>query len=630
MRFFYVMCLGLLAFSVHADPTPFPDYESAYPTLVALANTPLPARDRVDLARRFDGITTIAPPPDTPPDAVLGDQLPFHVINTTENTVDEVDATLRVISDHLLIWVESDALDMIPLETLTTLANAFDERVYPNVRALWGEEANPGVDGDPRVYALFARGVGSAAAYFSSENSYPPEVTNAGSGHEMFVFNLDMIAQGIDDVSIESIVAHEFQHMIRHNLLLNQEVWLNEGLSEITQLLLYNDPANAVFLFNTLPDTQVNTWSEDANYRGYHYGASLAFLTYLYDRYGMDALQLLSADSSSRGLDAFDNTLRALGEAGVNEFFADWTLANALMLPDSSIYGYSSFPDYMNTSAAFPVLSYPFAHAETVSQYAADVFALENLNGDPLTITLDAPRTVGLIADAGDGRFWYSNRGDMMDSTLTRAVDLTAVDSATLNYRLWFDTEDGWDYGYIAASADDGVTWTPLEGDYTTTPFDPNTIAFGASYNGESGGWVGETVSLDAYAGQNILLRFEMITDDGINRPGMAIDDVSIPEIDYTADFEVDDGGWEANGWLLTDNRLPQQAWVQVAQLDADNLLLGVERWLFAPPVDADETYSRTFTFTPHPNAARAVLILAPFAPVTTVGMGYQLGIQSR
>jgi len=67
------------------------------------------------------------------------------------------------------------------------------------------------------------------------------------------------------------------------------------------------------------------------------------------------------------------------------------------------------------------------------------------------------------------------------------------------------------------------------------------------------------------YAGQSILVRFQMITDDAINQPGIAIDDVRIPEIGYVSDFELDDGGWEAEGWIRMDNVLPQQAWVTLS-----------------------------------------------------------------
>ncbi len=38
----------------------------------------------------------------------------------------------------------------------------------------------------------------------------------------------------------------------------------------------------------------------------------------------------------------------------------------------------------------------------------------------------------------------------------------------------------------------------------------------------------------------------------------MLIDDIAIPEIGYSADFEKDDGGWKAAGFARVQNVLPQ------------------------------------------------------------------------
>ena len=75
-----------------------------------------------------------------------------------------------------------------------------------------------------------------------------------------------------------------------------------------------------------------------------------------------------------------------------------------------------------------------------------------------------------------------------------------------------------------------------------------------------------------------------MITDEGTNQPGMLIDDVSIPEIGYASDFESGDGGWQAEGWIRTDNVLPQQVWVQAVQRVGKDI--SVSRWL-APDRDS-------------------------------------------
>ncbi len=65
-------------------------------------------------------------------------------------------------------------------------------------------------------------------------------------------------------------------------------------------------------------------------------------------------------------------------------------------------------------------------------------------------------------------------------------------------------------------------------------------------------------VDLSDYAGKEIQLRFEYITDAAVNGEGFLLDDVSIPAIDYFSDFETDLGGWQPEGWVRIQNRLPQ------------------------------------------------------------------------
>jgi len=211
---------------------------------------------------------------------------------------------------------------------------------------------------------------------------------------------------------------------------------------------------------------------------------------------------------------------------------------------------------------------------------------------------------------------WYSNRGDMSDMTLTRAFDLTAVDHATLQYRVWYETESFYDYGYLTVSTDGGATWTILPTPHSDTT-NPVNGAYGAGYTGRSDGWLEEQVSLDAYAGQQILVRFEFIADDSSTSRGMAVDQVRIPEIGYASDFETDDGGWEAAGWVRTDNRLPQQLWVQVVQQRGSEVIL--HRWL-APAESHGQIPIETAV-------DRVLLVVSPFAPVTNVPATYALTI---
>lgn len=622
--FWFVVAL-LLSLPALAQDSPV---AGEFPDVAALEAAALPPRDRVDLAIRLQGAPPLlaTPAPATP--LKVGDRAGFTVTNSDSNETFTVMARLAAAGEHIYMWVD-EAAD-VPDALLADLTRGFDQRVYPQVRELWGSEANPGVDGDPRIYALFASGVGpTAAAYFASDNTVPSAYVPTSNGHEMFIFNADALA-GYDAAAIESIMGHEFQHMIRDNLQPNEELWINEGFAEFTQLYLFDEQLNWVPDFLTFPDTQLNVWNENSALRGYNYGSSLAFVTYFFERFGPEGLRILSEDSSPRALDGVARTLEALGGPPLDEFFADWVMANALFDThfDRKQFGYSLLPDWVQPAATAQFHELPALLEGTTHQYAANYALLPNPEGyEALCLTLKAPREVALVPlNEHDGRFWYSNRADQTDFRLTRAFDLRGVDSAELRFDLWYWLEEAWDFAYVMVSTDGGETWTP-QATSRMTDWNPHGTAFGPGYNGQSGGWVEEVVPLDAYAGQEILVRFEVITDDGVNQPGMAVDNVRLDALDYASDFEADDGGWAADGWVLINNRLPQRAWLQAAQRTGDGTVLSLDRWRWAP--DLGES-TLQWTLDLNPEADDVLLAVSPYAPVTGETMPYTLVVEAE
>ncbi len=613
------LALLLAAAPLRADP------ESDLTALDALAQAVIPPRDRLDLARRLLGAADIPPRPASAAPRAHGERQTFWVTNLYENRPFQVTAALRAVGEHIYLWVEDGV--KLPPETLAELIEAFDTRIYHQARALWGSEDVPGIDGDPRVYALFAFGMGpSVAAYFASEHTNPTAAVPTSNQHEMLFFNLDALGTFFRADDVAGVMAHEFQHMIREAQDSNEDSWLDEGFSMFTELHL-GYPYNSVGFahsFLAAPNTQLNTWPENDTTLP-HYGASLLFVTYFYERFGLDALRQLSAHPAN-GLASVDAVLAELGGPDADTLFADWALANALQ--DASLadgrYGYSLLTLSSAPSAQI-VPAYPFEQAVSgANQYATTYFLLTGLDGfSALEIALaDLPPAAPLFpAKAASGaRVWYSNRADDSSTRLTRAFDLTGVDSAALEYSVWYHIENLWDYGYVMVSADGGATWTPLATAYTTDA-NPHNNAYGPGYTGSSGGWLLERVPLDDYTGQEILVRFEMITDDAVNQAGMVIDDVRIAEIGYASDFEDDAGGWQAEGWVWVENALPQRAWVQVAQRAGGEL--AVTRWL-AP----DDGTGWTLPLLA--GADQALLAVSPFAPVTTVPTSYTLRVTGR
>jgi hypothetical protein len=416
------------------------------------------------------------------------------------------------------------------------------------------------------------------------------------------------------------VLAHEFQHMIHWANDRNEETWVNEGCSELAAYLTGHDPGGFDWLFVSDPDVQLTTWPEGGGAAA-HYGGSYLFVTYFMGRFGRDALKRVIADPEN-GTSGFNSVLADYGLT-FEDVFADWLVANYVdsisvpVLRDSPEYTY---PDHTVGPVAFDASheTYPVRREAEVHQFAADYLQLTG-DGD-FAIEFQGDQQARLVpAEAYSGRYaWWSNRGDESDAILTRAFDLRGLDRATMLAWMWFDIESDWDYAYVEVSIDDGKTWDLLVGPSSTTR-DPNGNSFGPAYTGQSGGWIEERFDLDPYVGNEVLVRFEYVTDDAVNRPGWLIDDIRIPELKYETDFEDGPGDWQAAGFVYSDNIVSQHYRVQVITLGGEPSVLEMEldmnRWgvleLSGLGVDFDS----------------AILVISAMAPVTTERAAYRYSV---
>ncbi len=171
-------------------------------------------------------------------------------------------------------------------------------------------------------------------------------------------------------------------------------------------------------------------------------------------------------------------------------------------------------------------------------------------------VRINLPNKILVMNKPFSGSYeWWGGRGDEIDTTLTRTIDLTGKTTATLTFYTWYDIEPYWDFAFVQVSTDGGATFTSLAVDGTTTQMETGaypTIAPNLpGFTGKSGGWVPKTVDLSAYAGQTIQFRFRYITDWGTNMAGFFVDDLKVVAdgaVVFT-DTEASDGGWTADGF---------------------------------------------------------------------------------
>ena len=590
-----------------------------------LETTEVPVRDLHDLAIRLKGL-----PPDTPrtinpegsPDYSVGTRRLFHVSNVDTDEQFDIYAVLEYKTEHVYMWVEDGV--HFDRDDLIAAANLFEEHTYPTDRAFFGSEWTPGVDNDPHLSILHARGLGdSIAGYYSSADEFVSAVRDDSNEMEMFYINVDNVR--INSDFYNGVLAHEFQHMIHWYNDRNEETWLNEGFSELAMYLNGFDTGGSEWTFAMEPDTQLDSWPEGPGAAGANYGAGYLFTSYFLDRFGSEATQALVAHDEN-GLAAVDAVLADLGTGMTHDdFFADWVAANFLDDPyiADGRYGYEEIdPPSFDIETTYYESDYPVSESSTVHQYGTDY--IEVYNEQPLVFRFTGSTQIGLMdtsAHSGD-YVWWSNRGDDSDMYLTRAFDLSEVSDATLEFWTWYDIEEDWDYAYVEISTDGGQTWEIL-----TTPSgtgtNPNGNSFGWAYTGRSGGgeraeWIQERVDLSAYTGQEVLIRFEYITDDAVNRPGFVLDDIAIPEIGYFGDFEEDEDGWEPAGFIRHVNVLPQHWLVQL-------ILFGPETTVQRLELNEDRTGEWVIPLDS--TTDRAVITISGLVPVTTEMASYHYEI---
>ncbi|HEX9675940.1 MAG TPA: hypothetical protein VGA07_08170, partial [Anaerolineales bacterium] len=345
-----------------------------------LRSVPVPPADPLDLARRLGGLTLSVPrtiPPPEPP-LRIGAVRRFWITNEDDEAI-QVRAVLRELTDHAYFWIHDEVA--VNGAELRALAETFEQDIYPTNRAFFGSEPNPGIDGDPHIYVLYARRVGlDVAGYFSSGDLVHPQIDPYSNGHEMFVLNADAIA--LDDPFTYGVLAHEFQHMIHWNVDRDEALWMNEGYAELAVRLNRLDPGGLEFYYLDDTDLQLNDWP-NSEFTEPHYGASYLFLSYLFDRFGRTFSAALAADQEN-SLDSLDKLLSDFGLADprsgepltADSVVLDWAIAN-LLNESGGIYGYLDPSDYLPAEVTETLDDCgPAPLRRDVTQYGVDAIRL--------------------------------------------------------------------------------------------------------------------------------------------------------------------------------------------------------------------------------------------------------------
>jgi hypothetical protein len=394
----------------------------------------------------------------------------------------------------------------------------------------------------------------------------------------------------------EGTFAHEFQHLIHRDIDPDELSWVNEGCSELAQLICgYGFPRGHIeYYLLYWWDASLVDWQGQLE----NYGASFLFTYYMYEHYGGPALIWDLVHEQANGIQGYNNVLKARKICkNFDQIFQDWAIANylddtsfangiygyyGLNIPSADTYGYS-----IQYSMTYWQTYYPTFFQWIVNSYPNEGYAYPNVyelpyivnyvqfnDGSPaVKVKFDGQEYIGQLPPEGKHE-WYSDALTTPWAWFRLGHTFSVpAGGATLEFSTYYDTEPGFDYGYVEVHDLSTDEWTTLPGLYTTDelPYlqdNPNTpdayepyayylAGKWNAFNGNSGSWYTEQMDLTPFAGRNIELYFTYWTDGGVQLGGWYLDQIQIPEIGFYDNVEHGKDAWTVNtGWYITNGIL--------------------------------------------------------------------------
>jgi len=474
------------------------------------------------------------------------------------------------------------------------MGGEFDARIWPSDVSHFGQyepRPAPPAAGGSRV-AIMIYNIRDDAYYSSSPSAFyvggyfSAAVDDTEQFNAVFVDSFDWPHSTGPGGSIpylyEGTVAHEFAHLIQHDVDPNEELFVEEGLCELATQFVYGARATSAEVGEYLyyHRDSLTDWKSEL----FDYGGAVLWMDYLWEQRGGGVLPDpigQPADAGDQfvwdlvhdpasGLDGIADQLPG-GRAQLEQYFRDWTLANlldgqvnesqwnyrnlALGGADSAGLSIADGVAYFDSGVTgnMPPTRKKVERSADVQAWGAFYRTYKGASPS-ITMTFSGQPAVGVLPPTGTYE-WWAGTGDFADHALTRSIDGVKAGDV-LTFQTWFDIEEGFDFGYVEASSD-GENWSLLQQTSSLPAWAVNTNESTAwigpgGLTGATGGWQKATYALGGLTG-TAYLRFHYVTDVSLENEGWYIDDIAVGSF---ADPVDGANGWVTdadNGWTLTD-----------------------------------------------------------------------------
>ncbi|MGE5251486.1 MAG: peptidase M6 [Bacteroidota bacterium] len=499
---------------------------------------------------------------------ILNDYTGQYQITTFDLVAESTGSQIWV--QRNLAWPAGDPrpTPVITCEQAQYMMGQFDTNIYPKEASFFGtpdfhDGGNaflPGLLGLPADYYYDAGGRQIVlVSNIRDNNYYDPAypIYIAGFYSSSFEVYFDRNVMSIDAYDwanrtgpsgtrpylYEGIFAHEYQHLLHDDYDSDEETFINEGMADLAMVLTGYGESVTGHLEDTadLPENSLVVWGDQGDLEILaDYGNAFLFQYYLMEKFSPPFIQALFHNPLN-GISGVNDTLAMFGSSmDFGDVFHNWAVAKLIdsKTPNDGYYQFKGLDFKLNIGT--PDAPNPEAFSTPgAPPWGTDYIWIQ---GDPKNVAkltfngLDY--SMFPTAWTVDNGMLWSGTGDLLDNWAI----FETVGGGTLKFDTIWDLEDYWDFGFVQVSTDGGYTWVSLydnEG-YATTDHDPNAhpkvIANLPGLTSYITTPVTLTYDLSAYAGQNILVAFRLVTDWATYYGGWWIDNV------YVDDTLISDG----------------------------------------------------------------------------------------
>jgi hypothetical protein len=454
----------------------------------------------------------------------------------------------------------------------------------------------------------------------------------------------------------EGVFAHEYQHLLHHYTDPNEPSWVNEGLSDFTEVITgyahldrhvdekgYDSHTQA-FLgwldvfhpdwnpipYNSGPENGLTAWGDQGDGEILaDYGNVMYFMNYLASQgLGRDFFHAWQHNQAN-GIDGLNATLAAFGSSSrFADLFANnevSALVDGYIDNGATVSGGSS--DAFQNGATEATINFTPEANDTpgAPPWGSDYIDLGSGAGLSSVVFNGAdefvyPSGPQWVLD-GDGYFTNpdaagGNYGDDQDLSIARSV--AGHDGEVLSFDHYYAMELGWDYGFVQVSTDDGATWQSLACDGTTSAHDPGAISsIVANMPGytDTAGSVGAPVhaTCPALPAGSDYIAFRLMTDPAVEFDGWHVKNIQLNGVDLGTPGSL--AGWDNQQFFSPLSLVFDFALVGInGTVDTyGDVTAGTSVHVFRPTLSAANDYSLT---------AGDLAAMAGFAKVVAIVSG--------